>query len=263
MNIIEHNRQAWDRESSSDGGWSIPVSEETIDAARDGKWNVNLSPLRSVPESWFGELQGKDVLCLAAGGGQQAPVLAAAGARVVSFDLSEVQLEKDRRVAERHNLSLRCVQGDMADLSAFPAECFDLVFHPVSNLFVPDVELVWKECHRVLKPNGNLLAGFMNPGFFLFDHAEAERVGKIEVRYKLPYSEPDSLDEDERQELEESKRALEFSHTLETQIGGQIKAGLFITGFYEDYWTDDIPFNAFSPSYIVTQAVKFASGTGT
>ncbi|WP_339892126.1 class I SAM-dependent methyltransferase [Neptuniibacter pectenicola] len=244
------------RESSEDGQWSIPVSEETISKAREGNWEVVLTPLRAVPKSWFGDLQGKNVLCLASGGGQQAPVLAAAGAKVVSFDLSDVQLEKDRMVAEREKLDLACIRGDMADLSGFASESFDLIFHAVSNVFVPNVEIVWKECYRVLKPGGDLLAGFMNPSFFLFDHEESERTGRIEVKYKLPYAEPTSLNEAGLQELEESGRAFEFGHTLESQIGGQLNAGFMISGIYEDYWTDEIPLNSFSPSYIATKSTK-------
>ncbi|MEX2505642.1 MAG: class I SAM-dependent methyltransferase [Pseudohongiellaceae bacterium] len=256
MNILDHNREAWNRESSAGGQWSTPVSEEVIAEAKAGNWRVSLTPLLPVPKSWLGALKDKDVLCLASSGGQQGPVLAAAGARVVSFDLSEVQLQKDQLVADRDNLDLRCVRGDMTDLSVFPSENFDLVFHAVSNVFVPDVEIVWKECFRVLKQNGALLAGFMNPSFFLFDHDESARTGKIEVKYKLPYAEPASLDEARLHEIHETKRALEFSHSLESQIGGQIKAGFLIAGLYEDYWTDEIPLNAHSPSYIATQAIK-------
>jgi SAM-dependent methyltransferase len=261
MDFLEHNRQAWNRESSNGGEWSIPVSEEIIIAARNGKWDVVLTPLRPVPKSWFGDLRGKDVLCLASGGGQQAPILAAAGAHVVSFDLSDEQLEKDRMVAQRENLDLCCIRGDMADLSGFSEACFDLVFHPTSNVFVPDVEIVWKECYRVLKPKGELLAGYMNPSFFLFDHDESEREGKIEVKFKLPYAEPDSLDVVSRRELEKSGRALQFGHSLETQIGGQLNAGFVISELYEDYWADTIPFNSFSPSYIATRATKLNVGT--
>jgi ubiquinone/menaquinone biosynthesis C-methylase UbiE len=130
---------------------------------------VILTPTRAVPASWFGELRGKNVLCLASGGGQQAPVLAAAGANVVSFDLSEEQLRKDREVAERENFPLRCIRGNMSNLSEFPAESFDLIFHPVSNVFVPNVMVVWRGCYHVLKPGGRLLAGFMNPSFFLYE----------------------------------------------------------------------------------------------
>ncbi|ROR97907.1 methyltransferase family protein [Sinobacterium caligoides] len=256
MDILKHNRAAWNKESSEDGEWSRPVSGDTIRSAREGDWNVILTPLRTVPKSWFGCLQGKSVLCLASAGGQQAPVLAAAGAKVTSFDLSDVQLEKDRIVAERHNLDLQCIRGDMADLSELPDESFDLIFHAVSNIFVPDVEAVWRECYRVLKPKGELLAGFMNPSFFLFDHDQSIKDKIIEVKHKLPYAQPDHLDSEAIQELESNGRAVEFSHTLETQLGGQLKAGFMIADLYEDYWTDEIPFNAFSPSCIATRATK-------
>ncbi|MCI5107380.1 MAG: class I SAM-dependent methyltransferase [Pseudomonadales bacterium] len=256
MDIFDHNRRAWDRESATGGEWSVPVSEEIIAAAKRGDWDVILTPLRAVPKNWFGELAGKKVLCLASAGGQQAPVLAAAGASVISFDLSEEQLNKDKLVASRDDLDLQCVQGNMTDLGVFADEQFDLVFNAASNVFVPDVSIVWRECYRVLRLGGDLLAGFMNPGFFLFDHDESERTGKLEVRYKLPYAEPESLDEAGLAELHKSNRALEFGHSLESQIGGQIEAGFSITGLYEDYWTDELPFNHFSPSSIATRASK-------
>jgi len=256
MDILEYNRQAWNRESLNDSEWSVPVSEEIIGAARNGAWQVVLTPLKPVPKSWFGNLHGKKILCLASGGGQQAPVLAAAGAVVVSFDLSDVQLEKDRMLAKRDKLDITCIRGDMADLSQFAAESFDLVFHPVSNVFVPDVEIVWQQCFRVLKPKGDLLAGFMNPSLFLFDHDESVRTGKIEVKYKLPYAEPDSLDQDGLKELEDSGRAVEFSHSLQTQIGGQLKTGFVIADLYEDYWSSAVPLNKFSPTSIATRATK-------
>ena len=88
--------------------------------------------------------------------------------KVVSFDLSDEQLKKDCYVAMRHGLQIGCVQGEMANLSEFADESFDLIFHPISNVFVPDVKAVWSECYRILRSRGNLLAGFMNPSFFSF-----------------------------------------------------------------------------------------------
>lgn len=148
----------------------------------------------------------------------------------------------------------------MADLSMFSAESFDLVFHPVSNVFVPDVEAVWRECHRVLRSEGVLLAGFMNPSIFLFNHDEVEQTGSLVVRYALPYREPESLEVAEQARWRESGRAAEFSHSLDAQIGGQIAAGFVITGFYEDSWSDEATaFNRFSPVAIATRALKSAS----
>jgi SAM-dependent methyltransferase len=258
MDHLQHNRDAWNRQTEEGCRWARPVGSELIRRARDGHPELILTPNRVVPQEWLGELREKDVLCLASGGGQQAPLLAAAGARVVSFDLSEEQLARDRLVAEREGLSLRCVPGDMADLSALGSACFDLIFHPISNVFVPEVEPVWRECYRVLRPGGVLLTGFMNPSFYLFDHIPSKEPEPLVARYRLPYSEldPSSLSPRRGKELAEGE-AMEFSHSLESQIGGQITAGFVIVGLYEDWWDDEAtPLNSFSPTSLATRAVK-------
>ena len=257
MNPLHHNRLAWNRECIASSVWSIPVDSETITRARVGTWQVILTPNLPVPRSWFGEIQGKSVLCLASGGGQQAPILSAAGANVISFDLSDEQLAKDRLVADRDDLQLKCVQGDMADLSYFANDSFDLIFHPVSNVFVPDVETVWRECHRVLRRGGALLSGFMNPVVFMFNHDEAEQTGLLKLRYSLPYSDLKSLEPEALQRKLADGEALEFSHSLDAQIGGQLSAGFVITGFYEDRWFDDSwLFSNYSSVAMATRAVK-------
>lgn len=258
MNVLAHNRAAWNQESLEGSRWTTPVEAEIISRARRGDWSLILTPMKPVPKDWLGELQGKDVLCLASGGGQQAPVLAAIGARVVSFDLSEEQLLKDRLVAERDGLELECVRGDMADLSQFEDECFDLIFHPTSNVFVPDVEVVWRECYRVLRPGGRLLSGFLNPSFFLFDHAEAGLSGSLVAQFRLPYSDVEQLGESEKRKEEIVQgAAFEFGHSLELQIGGQLKVGFLLGGLYEDWWEEAAtPLNRLSPTTVATLALK-------
>jgi SAM-dependent methyltransferase len=199
------------------------------------------------------------VLCLAAAGGQQAPILAAAGAEVVSFDNSDEQLALDQLVATRDGLTIQCVRGDMADLSALPSGHFDLIFHPVSNLFVPDLQPVWAECHRVLHPAGSLLAGFMNPAFFLFDHAEARKAGRLQVKFRLPYSDVEALPASEVAAQIKKGAGIEFSHSLTAQIGGQLKAGFVLLDLYEDDWNDEAtPLNAYMPTYLATLSRKQA-----
>ncbi len=127
-------------------------------------------------------------MCLASGGGQQAPVLAAAGADVTSFDISEEQLSKDAFGARRAGLDIACERGDMPDLSRFTAGSRDLILHPVANVFIEDVRVVWRACFRVLSAPGRLLAGFMNPDFYLFDHDALEQGGPLVVRNRLPFS---------------------------------------------------------------------------
>ena len=137
MDIRAYNRSAWDREVARGNMWTQPVDQEVIQAARSGKWSVLLTPTKPVPGDWFPELNELELLCLACGGGQQGPVFAAAGAKVTVFDNSPAQLSQDRLVAQREGLELRLVEGDMANLSEFADESFDLIFHPVSNVFRP------------------------------------------------------------------------------------------------------------------------------
>ena len=258
MDIRAYNRTAWDREVEKSSKYTISVNKKIIANARRGNWRINLTPTKPVPSDWIPDIKGLDVLCLASGGGQQGPILAAAGANVTVFDNSPKQLEQDRFVAERDSLDIITVEGDMADLSAFTDSGFDLVIHPVSNTFVPRIRPVWKEAYRVLKKGGALLSGFTNPAVYLFDWELADRARILQVKYKLPYSDLESLSENERQSILVKKLPVEYSHTLEDQIGGQIEAGFIITGFYEDSYDkrDDELLTEYMPQFIVSRAQK-------
>jgi SAM-dependent methyltransferase len=254
VDILSYNRHAWDSQVAKGCRWTVPVGPEVIAAARRGDWQVVLTPTRSVPRTWFPNLTGLEVLCLASGGGQQAPVLAAAGACVTVLDNSPAQLARDRLVADRDGLQLTTVQGDMADLSAFANDRFGLIFHPCSNCFVPSVRPVWKEAFRVLRPSGVLLAGVCNPALYIFDDALVEK-GQLVVRYAVPYSDLDSLTEEERRRYIDKDEPLVYGHTLEDQIGGQLDAGFLLTGFYEDV-DPSHPLAKFLPTFVATRAVK-------
>jgi SAM-dependent methyltransferase len=257
MDYLERNRRSWNDGVMSASVWAQPVDAATIAAARAGHWDVLLTPKTPVPKAWLSGIEGKSVLCLASGGGQQVPILAAAGAVVVSFDLSDEQLRKDQLVAAREGLDIRCVRGDMANLECFPDESFDLVFHPASNVFAKCVEPVWRECYRVVRPGGSLLAGFMNPSVFLFDHDEAQATGELVVRYSLPYSDEESLAETRLNAKTDANEPLEFSHSLTSQIGGQTDAGFLVAGLYEDHWYDGTwAFSNCSPICIATRAIR-------
>jgi len=254
MDIRDFNRQAWDREVELRNRWTVPVDSATIAAAKEGRWEVILTPVKPVPSAWFPDLKGIDLLGLASGGGQQCPILAAAGASVTVFDNSPKQLAQDRLVAERDGLTLETVEGDMADLSRFAAESFDLIFHPCSNCFAQLIRPVWKEAFRVLRRGGLLLAGFCNPAMFIFDE-ELEDRGELKVRHALPFSPFTSLTEEERAKAVARGAPLSFSHTLDDQIGGQIDAGFVLTGFYEDYFPGT-ELAKYMPSMIATRAQK-------
>ncbi len=260
MDIREYNRRAWDQEVEQGNPWTVPVAPEVIAAARQGQWSLVLTPTRPVPPAWFGRLAGgrftdTEILCLASGGGQQGPILAAAGGRVTVFDNSPRQLAQDRAVAARDGLELRLVEGDMRDLSVFPDASFDLIFHPVSNLFIPNVRPVWAEAFRVLRPGGALLAGFLNPLHYIFDLDAMDDEQRLEVRYAIPYSDLESLDEARRRQYIENGEPLEFGHSLEDQVGGQLAAGFLLSGFYEDASPQHF-ISRYIPTFIATRAVK-------
>lgn len=258
MNIHEHNKDAWNCEVKKHNKWTIPVGAETIARARQGDWQIVLTPTIPVPADWFPQLKGADVLCLASGGGQQGPVLAAVGANVTVLDNSPLQLEQDRFVADRDGLSIRLVEGDMADLDMFDSTSYDLIVHPVSNTFVPDVRPVWREAFRVLRPGGILLSGFMNPAAYLVDYELAERTGVLQVKYRIPYSDLNDLPKGQRKHRLEQGEPMEFSHTLDDQIGGQLAAGFTITGFYEDRTppSEKEPLTMYMPNCMATRALK-------
>jgi SAM-dependent methyltransferase len=253
--IVLYNSAAWDRQVAQGNEWTQPVSREVIARARLGDWSVVLIGHQPVKRDWFpADLRGKQVLCLASGGGQQAPTLAAAGATVTVFDNSAAQLERDRFVADRDALSLRTVQGDMRDLGVFSNASFDLIFNPVSNVFCPELRPVWRECARVLRPGGALLVGFMNPDLFIFDTPLMDNTGELKVRFSIPYSDVTSLTPDERQAMY-GDGPMEFSHTMTEQIAGQLEAGFVITGF-EELPHHDSETAKYMPGYFATRAVK-------
>jgi len=258
MDHLEFNREAWDKKAARGSRWTVPVDAATVAAARRGEWSVILTPTVPVPRDWFPADMACDLLALASGGGQQGPVLAAAGARVTVYDVSSAQLDRDREVAARDGLDLVAVQGDMADLSVFPDGSFDLIFHPVANCFVPELAPVWRECHRVLRPGGGLLAGFMNPAYYVFDYEKAEQEGVLDAVHGLPYADVATLDAAAIDRQRAEGWPLEWSHTLADQIGGQCSAGFLVSGFYEDRFSpeDAEPISGLMPTMMATRAVK-------
>lgn len=250
MNIIEHNKSAWDGYVDKKDRWTIPVSEQELEDAKNGNWNIVLTPKKPVPHSWFPDLKGLKILGLASGGGQQGPVLASLGADVTIFDNSEKQLQQDKIVSDKFNLGIKTVQGDMRDLSVFRDHSFDLIFNPCSILFVDTILPVWKECFRVLKTNGILMTGLINPISFQLDEEN------LKLIYKQPFSDLHSLPAEKLEELKTTNEALVFGHSLTDQISGQLDAGFNLTNMYEDNWGGESKIDDFFPSFLATRAIK-------
>ena len=196
------------------------------------------------------DLKGKTLLGLASGGGQQMPVFTALGAVCMVMDYSDKQLESERLVAAREKYDIAIAKADMTKRFPFEDCCFDIIFHPVSNCYVEDVYHVWNECFRVLKKGGLLLAGLDNGLNFLIDEEEDK---PLMVTNKLPFN--PLKDEELYKKMADNDGGIQFSHSLEEQIGGQLKAGFTLLDIYEDY--DNCGrIREYAPSYFATLAKK-------
>lgn len=176
------------------------------------------------------------------------PIFAACGARCTVLDYAQAQLDKEREVASREGYPISIVRADMSKPLPFENASFDLIFHPVSNHFVENVTPIWRECARVLRPGGVLLAGFENGLNLAFDEGETHPV------YRLPFN--PLKDPALYEESLQNNWGIEFSHTIEELIGGQLKAGLQLTDIYAAS-NDAGTFHDYNiPTYYATRAVK-------
>lgn len=227
MDYTQINAQTIDQWVEEGWEWGRPISHEQFAAACKGSWSMLLTPTKPVPREWYPDLRGKKVLGLASGGGQQMPIFAALGADCTVLDYSRRQIQSELEVAQREGYAIRALREDMTKPLPFYDGEFDLIFHPVSNCYIEDVSHVWRECHRILKKGGRLLAGLDNGFNYLFDE-ENER----EIRYRLPFN--PLKDRELLPVLERDHSGIQFSHTLEEQLRGQLKAGFTLLDLYED-----------------------------
>lgn len=245
------NARTIDRWIEEGWEWGVPISHEEFEKVRQGVWKILLTPTKPVPRDWFPELNGARVLGLASGGGQQMPVLSALGARCTVLDYSERQIEAERFVAAREGYEIDCVRADMTKPLPFADGSFDLIVHPVSNCYIRDVLPVWRECWRVLKPGGLLMAGLDNGFNYLFGEEEPDRVTNT-----LPF---DPLNDPEQMEqLLRDDCGVQFSHTIGEQIGGQLRAGFRLLDVYDDTNGSGVLHEHGAPCFWATLARKDA-----
>lgn len=248
MNYTDINAKTVDSWVKNGWKWGKPISHETFEKAKNGAWGVYLTPTKTVPHAWFGEMRGKKILGLASGGGQQIPVFTALGADCTVLDYSAEQLKREEEVGAREGYTPKCVRADMTKPLPFADESFDLIFNPVSNCYIEELEPVWRECARVLKPGGVLLVGFDNGFNYLFDDDETK------ITNTLPYN--PLKDEALYKKSLELDYGVQFSHTLDEEIGGQLRAGFILTDIYEDTNGAGFLYEHGVPCFVATRCVK-------
>lgn len=208
--------------------WGQPIDHATFAKAQRGQWDILLTPTRPMPHDWlFADMRGKKVLGLASGGGQQMPLMAALGADVTVLDYSQAQLASERQVAEREGYAITILRADMSQPLPFADGAFDLIMQPVANCYIEEVLPLWRECFRILKPGGRLVAGLDNGMSYVVDEQEEKIV------QGLPYN--PLKDAKLMASLDLAEDGVQFSHTLDEQLRGQLQAGFQFRDMYEDY----------------------------
>lgn len=196
-------------------------------AARDEEFRDPLAVVDGL--GWLGgDIRGQDVLCLAAGGGRQAPLYAAAGGRVTVVDISDEMLTIDREVAAERGLDLRTVQASMDDLSMLPSSAFDLIIHPVSTCYVPDIGPVYAEAARVARGGAVYISQHKQPTSL---QANVEGTGPT-YQIQQPYYDAQPLPPVAGSRLRE-EGTLEYLHRWEQIIGLMCRAGFVIEDLAE------------------------------
>jgi ubiquinone/menaquinone biosynthesis C-methylase UbiE len=219
--IAAFNRERWNALVNAGILYARPWLDLTPDTAKS----------RLDPDGLLPDMRGKQVLCLANGGGQQSAAFALLGAKVTVLDLSDAQLEQDRRAAENYGYTVQLEQGDMRDLSRFSDASFDLVCQWYSINFIPDPLRVFNEVARVLRAGGHYWLGFGNPHRFTLQD-ETWRDG---YRITRPYQDGEAAFADDYWEIEQEggsvQRVLgprEFCHTWTTIHNGLASRGFVI-----------------------------------
>jgi SAM-dependent methyltransferase len=263
-NYTEFNARMINKWIDEEQYWGPVASHEEYVKACSGDWEVGLA-FDTVPKEWFSpyihpethRLDGTALLGLAAGGGQQMPLLAASGAVCTVMDYSDSQLACERLVAAREGYHINIVKADMTKPFPFDDNRFDIIFHPVSNHFIEDVCHVWNECYRVLRPGGVLLAGMYNSIVYMFDEdrEDWDENTPLVAKFKLPWNPLRDRALYESYVEPDGDENLTFSHSLEEIIGGQLKAGFILMDLTEARNAGSL-LSAYCPEYVSTRAVK-------
>ena len=230
--LTRYNQARWEALAQANVEYSRPMLNLTAETAR----------AEVDPYGVMGEVRGKDVLCLASGGGQQSAAFALLGAQVTVLDFSATQLERDRQALAHYGLQGRLIQGDMRDLSQFGADAFDVVWHAFSINFVPDSGQVFDQVTRVLRAGGLYRMQWHNP--FMIDLSNYQEAVQGYV-LRRPYADGEIQFEEAQWEFETEDGTVqrvegprEFNHTLSTVISGLIGRGFVIMGLWEELTRD-------------------------
>lgn len=215
--------------------WALLVKRGCDSSLPFGPEEFSSAKVRLDSRGWIPWKQVRTVLCLACGGGQQAPLFASLGCRVTLADISPDQLDVDRGVAKKYGFEIECIEADMLKLSALYRRQFDLVYQAVSACYVPDVRRLYQQIFRVLRPGGYYFVQHWNPVHVQLAEDQvwdgnAYRVARPQIAGK-PVPSPMGWDE---QTGEVTAQCWHYIHPLTHLIGGLGDTGFVILRFAEN-----------------------------
>lgn len=218
---LQHNQVAWDRLVEKNNRFTRPASDEDFN-----------NPLAVVDGcGWLGgDIRGKKVLCLAAGGGRQGPLYAAAGADVTVVDISNAMLAIDREVAAARNLQLQTVLASMDELTMFAVASFDIVIHPVSTCYIANIEPCYREVARVIREGGLYISQHKQPVSLQLNQVPVGEKYFLENRY---YTDGKPLPAGVSGSLVREPGTQEYLHRWEQLLGWMCRAGFVIEDLTE------------------------------
>ncbi|MEX2138359.1 MAG: class I SAM-dependent methyltransferase [Pirellulales bacterium] len=219
MSHEAHNRRAWDA--------LVRGRQRHTKPAQDEEFADALAAINA--DGWLGaSIDDKRVLCLAAGGGRQSALYAAAGAIVTVVDLSPAMLALDREVAAERGLNIRAIETSMEDLSMLGEAEFDVVVQPVSTCYIPDVGRVYREVARVVVCGGWYISQHKQPASLQADVRPSPRGYELVEPYYREGPLPAVVGSQHRE-----PGTLEYLHRWEEMLGGLCRAGFVIEDLIE------------------------------
>ena len=122
----------------------------------------------------LGHVADKRVLELGCGSGLASVALARQGARAIGVDFSSDHLTAARRLSERAGVKIELHEGDLGDLAFARADTVDVVFSAYALNLVEDINRVFRQVHRVLKPGCPLAFSVPHPAYDMIDDGHPE-----------------------------------------------------------------------------------------
>ena len=231
---VDTNKAWWEKMVAEGNGFTRPWLEldpAVVRQVASGQLNKAPRPLDQLfPAKILAAVNGKDVLCLASGGGQQSAVFGLLEARVTVFDLAEGQLMGDQQAAEHYGYDVTTIQGDISDLSALDDQTFDVVYQAPSMAYIPDIRKVYSGVARILRPGGLYRADAHNPLAQFIDETAWDGTG---YRIGVPYAVK------EKQRAEDAD-VIEYRHDLSETFNGLVDHGFVIEQVVESPPASDL-----------------------